>query len=405
MNAVPPSGNRRRRWPWVAGILVILVAIGGWWGTSRSKQDAEAARKTTNAVPVVTVKSESRDVPVRLRANGTVTALQTVDLRAQITSTVREVHIREGQAVQKGDLLFSLDDRAEDANIRKAEAQVEKDRADLATAARDLERQRELFTQKFISQAALDTAQNKADTLKGQLAVDQAAAESARVARAYTEIRAPFAGRTGSIPVRAGSLVQPTQNSTTSTPPLVTITQIDPISVAFTLPEQELPMLQQALHSGTVAVTASSPGGEATFKGRINFVDNAVDTATGTIRVKAEFANPDGRLWPGSYVNVELAPRTIANATVIPAQSLQNGPDGRFVYTVGGDNKVTSKPVQLSYLEEGIAVVKGIEPGVRVVAEGAQNLRPGSLIAEADRSNAPPTKSGKGEGRKGKKAS
>ena len=164
-------------------------------------------------------------------------------------------------------------------------------------------------------------------------------------------------------------------------------------------------MLQQALHSGTVAVTASSPGGEASFKGRINFVDNAVDTATGTIRVKAEFANPDGRLWPGSYVNVELAPRTIANATVIPAQSLQNGPDGRFVYTVGGDNKVTSKPVQLSYLEEGIAVVKGIEPGVRVVAEGAQNLRPGSLIAEADRSNAPPTKSGKGEGKKGKKAS
>jgi RND family efflux transporter MFP subunit len=403
MNAVPASGNRRRRWPWVVavGIVVAVGVAGGWWGSTRSKQDAQAARKTTNAVPVVTARSESRDVPVRVRANGIVTALQTVDLRAQITSTVREVHIREGQGVQKGDLLFSLDARAEEANLRKAEAQVEKDRADLATANRDLERQRELYAQKFISQAALDAVQNKVDTLKGQMAVDQAAVESARVARAYTEIRAPFAGRTGVIAVRAGSLVQPSQNTATSAPPLVTITQIDPISVAFTLPEQELPTLQQALRAGSVPVTASAQFGEATFKGRITFVDNAVDTATGTIRVKAEFANGEARLWPGMYVNVELAPRTIANATVIPAQSLQNGPDGRFVYTVGGDNKVSSRPVQLAYLEEGFAVVKGIEPGVRVVAEGAQNLRPGSVVAEAARETSPsraPASAGAGPG-------
>ena len=405
MNAVPPSGNRRRRWPWVVGILVVLLAVGGWWGTSRSKQDAEAARKTTNVVPVVTARSESRDVPVKLRANGTVTALQSVDLRAQITSTVREVHFREGQAVQKGDLLFSLDNRAEDANVKKADAQVEKDRADLATANRDLDRQRELFTQKFISQAALDVAQNKVDTLKGQLAVDNAAVESARVARAYTEIRAPFAGRTGTIAVRAGSLVQPTQSTAAASPPLVTVTQIDPISVAFTLPEQELPTLQAALKGGMLPVTATTQAGDASFKGRINFVDNAVDTATGTIRVKAEFPNADGRLWPGMYVNVELAPRTIPNGTVVPAQALQTGPEGRFVYTVGDDNKVASRPVQLAYLEEGFAVVKGIDPGTRVVAEGAQNLRPGSVVAEADRSNPAASKTGKGDAKKGKKAS
>ena len=386
------------------GIVVAVGVAGGWWGT-RSKQDAQAARKTTNTIPVVTARAEARDVPVKVRANGTVTALQTVDLRAQITSTVREIHIREGQNVQKGDLLISLDARAEEAGIQKAQAQVEKDRADLATANRDLERQRELFTQKFISQAALDVAQNKVDTLKGQLAVDQAAAESARVARAYTEIRAPFAGRTGAIPVRAGSLVQPAQNTATSAPPLVTVIQIDPISVAFTLPEQELPTLQQAMRTGTVPVTASTQAGDATFKGKINFVDNAVDTATGTIRVKAEFSNGDGRLWPGMYVNVELAPRTITQATVIPAQSLQTGPEGRFVYTVGADNKVASQPVQLAYLEQGFAVVKGIEPGARVVAEGAQNLRPGSVVAEADRSNPAASRSGKGEAKKGKKDS
>jgi len=159
------------------------------------------------------------------------------------------------------------------------------------------------------------------------------------------------------------------------------------------------------MRTGTVPVTASTQAGDATFKGKINFVDNAVDTATGTIRVKAEFSNGDGRLWPGMYVNVELAPRTITQATVIPAQSLQTGPEGRFVYTVGADNKVASQPVQLAYLEQGFAVVKGIEPGARVVAEGAQNLRPGSVVAEADRSNPAASRSGKGEAKKGKKDS
>ncbi|MGZ5040590.1 MAG: efflux RND transporter periplasmic adaptor subunit, partial [Usitatibacter sp.] len=208
MNAVPLSG-KRRRWPWIAGVVLLVAAIIGWWwiGTSR-KQEAKGATRAASTL-VVSAKAQSRDVPVLLKANGTVTALQTVDIRAQITSTVREVHIREGQNVAKGDLLFSLDSRMDEANIRKAEAQIEKDRADLATARRNLVRQQELFQQRFISQAALDTSQNQVDTLTGQLAVDSAAAEGARVATAYTEIRAPFSGRTGAITVREGSLVQP----------------------------------------------------------------------------------------------------------------------------------------------------------------------------------------------------
>ncbi len=178
--------------------------------------------------------------------------MQSVDLRAQITSTVHEVRIREGQDVSAGELLFSLDAGTEDANLKKAEAQVVKDKADLANAKRNLERQQELFRQKFIAQAALDTAQNSVDTLAGQLAVDRAAIDAAKVARTYTEIRAPFAGRTGIINVRAGSLVQPSSNinSTSGAPALVTVTQIDPITVAFTLPERELPGLQAALRRG-----------------------------------------------------------------------------------------------------------------------------------------------------------
>ncbi len=391
--AQPPS---RRRWPWFAGAAIVLAVIGGWYWSGASKsQDAQAARRPAGATPVVTAKAESRDVPVRIIANGTVTALQSVDLRSQVTSTVREVHIREGQNVRAGELLFSLDARADDANIRKAEAQVAKDRADLATAARSFDRQRELFGQKFISQAALDTAQNQVDTLKGQLAVDQAALEAVRVARGYTEIRASFAGRTGAIGVRAGSLVQP------ASAVLVTVTQIDPIAVAFTLPEKELPTLQQALRAGTVSVTATPQAGGETFKGKIAFVDNAVDTATGSIRVKAEFANPKAALWPGMYVAVEMSSRTLAGATVVPAQAVQTGPDSRYVYVVGAERKVEQRPVKLAYVEEGFAVVEGIAPGARVVVEGAQNLRPGNTVAEADNSN-PQDSAGKGEGRKGK---
>jgi RND family efflux transporter MFP subunit len=396
MNAVPASG-KRRRWPWFAGVAVLLVAATAWWWTDSSKkQDAQAARKGPGPTPVVTAKAEARDVPVKITANGTVTALQTVDLRSQVTSTVREVHIQEGQNVRAGELLFSLDARADEANIRKAEAQVAKDRSDISTAQRNLERQRELFNQKFISQAALDQAQNQVDTLNGQLAVDQAALESARVARGYTEIRASFPGRTGVIGVRPGSLVQP--NGAV----LVTVAQIDPISVAFTLPEKELPELQQALRTGAVSVKAVPQSGGEAFTGRITFVDNAVDSATGTIRVKAEFANPKAALWPGMYVNVEMSSRMLSNATVVPAQAVQTGPENRFVYVVGAERKVEQKPVKLAYVEEGFAVVEGIQPGARIVIEGAQNLRPGTTVAEADRSNpqAPPAEGKKGKGKK-----
>ena len=380
LNAVPPSGTHRRRWPWVIAIAAVAVlALAGWKVVALRSQDK--GPRAAQAVSVVTTRAESRDVPVRLKANGNVLAVQSVDMRAQVTSTVRQVHIREGQNVAQGQLLISLDSRADDANIRKAEAQVEKDKADLANAKRNLDRSTDLFKQKFIAQAALDTAQNAVDTLGAQLGVDTAALEATRVQRGYDEIRAPFAGRTGTIGVREGSLVQP-GSGTAPGAVLVTVTQIDPISVAFTVPERELPALQAALRGGSVVVTVAPQDGGAKLSGKITFVDNAVDTATGTIKVKAEFANPNGRLWPGQYLTVALAPRTIAHATVVPAQAVQTGPDNRFVFVVGEDNKVAVKPVKLAYVDEGIAVVDGVAPGARVVVEGAQNLRPGSSVSE-----------------------
>ena len=403
MNAVPAFG-KRRRWPWVAGVVVIGAALAAWWWfVSARNQEAKGATRQASVL-VVTTRAQSRDVPVRLRSNGTVTSLQTVDIRAQVSNTVKQVHIREGQNVARGELLFSLDSRPEDAAIRKAEAQVEKDKADLGTAGRNLERNLDLFKQKFISQAALDTAQNSVDTLTAQLRVDTAALESARVTRAYDEIHAPFAGRTGTISVREGSLVQPGTGANPGSI-LVSVTQIDPVAVSFTLPEKELPGLQAALRAGPVPVTVVSQDGAGKLTGKVTFVDNAVDTATGTIKVKAEFANAEGRLWPGQYVNVELAARTLANATVIPPQAVQTGPDSRFVYVVGEDNKVVSKPVTLAYVEETLAVVDGVAPGSRVVVEGAQNLRPGSSVSEArteGSSPRAPVPAGEGPGPKSK---
>lgn len=398
LDASAPLRRHRRRWPWLLGVVIIGGTLAAWWwlGSSRN-QEAQGARRAPGATPVITAKAESRDVPVRIKANGTVTAMQSVDLRSQVTSTVREVHIREGQNVRTGDLLFSLDSRQDEANLRKALAQVEKDKADLATAQRNLARQRELFEQKFIAQAALDTVQNTVDTLNGQMAIDQAAVESARVARQYNEIRAPFAGRTGTIGVRAGSLVQPGSSAA----PLVTVTQIDPVEVAFTLPEKELGGLQQALAKGGVSVLVAPQASGEKFEGKITFVDNAVDTTTGTIRVKAQFPNPKAALWPGMYVTVDMSARTLVNATVIPAQAVQTGPEQRFVYVVGEDKKVTSRQVQLAYVEEGFAVVDGLPAGSRIVVEGAQNLRPGSSVVEADRSQ-PAEGDKKGEGRKKK---
>lgn len=370
------QNNFSKRFVLAAVIAVVLVASVWFWRSKAS--NAQAPKAGPAPVLVVTTKATQSAVPVKLTATGTVTPMQQVDIRPQVTSTVARVHIREGQQVRQGDLLFSLDARADEANIRKADAQLAKSKSDLANARRNLDRQRELFNQKFISQAALEQAQNEYEVLKGQLAVDEAGADASRVTRGYQEIRAPFSGRTGAVQAFPGTLVQP--NSTA----LVSITQLDPINVSFTLPERELPTLQAALAGkGEVPVTALIADGKAgSVNGKLSFLDNAVDTTSGTIRLKAQFSNADGKLWPGMFVNVALSPRTLDDAITVPAQAVQTGPDRKFIYVADAENKVASKPVQLINVQDGLAAITGIKPGDRVVVEGAQNLRPGSTIAE-----------------------
>ena len=376
MQANAPATPKRRLWIVVTVILLLALAAAVWFWRAPGDATKAKGKKGGGAVQVVSAVAVQGDVAVRLSANGTVSALQTVEVRPQISATIKAVHIKEGQFVRQGERLFTLDTRAELANLSKAEAQVAKDRADLANAERNFARQRDLFQQKFISQAALDVAQNQVDGLRGQLAVDQAAMESSRVALSFGEITAPIAGRTGSIAVFPGSLVQPSGAA------LLSITQIDPINVSFTLPEHELAALQQAFAKGAVAVGAALDA-QASRQGRLAFVDNTVDSASGTIRLKAEFRNSDARLWPGMFVSVSLSPQILANAISVPVQAVQTGPEKKFIYVIGDDMKVTAAPVKVRLIQDGVAVVEGITAGTRIVMEGAQNLRPGSLVAEA----------------------
>jgi RND family efflux transporter MFP subunit len=360
----------------VSVLIASLIASTWVWRNQSSATDAKSKR--SEAIPVLTISVKRDDVPVRLTANGTVSAQQTVAVRPQLSAVIRSVHIKEGQFVQKGERLFTLDARTEDANLRRTQGQLAKARADLRNAERNLERQRELFRQNFISQAALDVAENQVDAMRAQLAVDEATVQANRIAVGFSEIVAPIAGRTGAISVYPGSLVQPNDA-------LVSITQIDPINVSFTLPEREFVPLEEALAQGDVVVNVALDTASKQMRtGRLIFIDNMIDTASGTIRLKAEFPNADNHLWPGMFVTVALSPRTLTGALMVPVQAVQTGPEKKFLYVVGDDNKVNLLPVNVRLVQDEVAVVEGsgIVQGMMVVVEGAQNLRPGSIVKE-----------------------
>jgi RND family efflux transporter MFP subunit len=373
-----PAVRMRRRLRFTVVGVMLAAVVGGAWFWRNHSAATDVGKRIPEAIPIVSALIARSDVPVRLTANGTVSAQQTVAVRPQLSAMIRGVHIREGQFVQSGERLFTLDARTEDANVSRTEGLLAKSRAELRNAERNLERQRELFEQHFISQAALDVAQNQVDLLRAQLAVDQATVQANRIARGFSEIKAPIAGRTGAITVHQGSLVQPNDA-------LVNITQIDPINVSFTLPEREFVPLQQALAEGDVPVEVElNAVQKQTRKGKLIFIDNVVDTASGTLLLKAEFPNGDSHLWPGMFVTVMLVPRIMENALTVPVQAVQNGPERKFLYVVGENNHVRSLPVNVLLIQEGFAVIngEGIMQGMRVVVEGAQNLRPGSVITE-----------------------
>ncbi len=371
----------------IAGLVaaVVVVATGAYF-VVRSPSDSAvagaggAASAATAAsgppISVTTVTVQKRDVDVMLEATGTVTALNSVDIRPQMASIITRVQIKEGQYVSAGQPLFALDARNDEVNVTKARAQLAKDEAALADAERQLARSKDLFAQNFISQGAVDTNQTLVESARAVVAADKAAIESAQVGLSYSRIVAPAAGRAGAINVFAGSTVQPGGTA------LVTITQLDPISVAFSLPQRNLGDALATLRAGGGKVTAVLPESASAVTGKLKFVDNAVDAASGTIRVKAEFDNKEERLWPGAFVTIRLAVQTLKGASVIPQAAVIQSPRGKIVYVVDAAAKATPRPVEIVYASGEEAAVSGIKAGERIVLDGRQNLRPGANVIE-----------------------
>ena len=393
----------------VVGVVAVLGGAAAWWfyagrvaagaasqgAASSAFAAAPAASGASGAgggapVSVTTVRAVQRDQAVLLDANGTVTALNTVDIHPQVSSVVTKVHVREGQFVKTGELLFTLDDRADQVNVTKAQAQLQKDEAALADAKRQLERSQDLLRQGFISQGAVDTALTLVETQQAVAAADRAAVVAAKVAQGYSRITAPGAGRVGAINVFAGSYVQP------SGAVLVNITQLDPISVAFSLPQRNLADALAALKSGTGEVTVQLPDATAssdTLKGKLQFVDSSVDAASGNVRVKAQFDNKEQKLWPGAYLNVRMVVRTLKDAIVVPQAAVIQGTKGKLVYVLD-NGRAAARPIELVYASGVDAVVTGVAVGDKVIVDGRQNLRPGAAAVERSASGA-----GRGEGK------
>jgi len=336
---------------------------------------ATAAPGAGPAITVSTARALKRDLRVLLEAAGTVTPLTSVDVRSQVTSIVSKVHIKDGQFVKAGELLFTLDARTDEANVAKAQAQLTKDNAALADAQRQWARSQQLLAQNFISQGAVDTTRAQVDSQLAAVAADQAAIDAARVALSYSRITAPNAGRAGIVAVSAGNAVQ--ANLT----PLVTITQLDPIAVAFSIPQRNLGDALGALKNGGAEVTAELGDNGGRFTGRLKFVDNAVDANSGSVKVRAVFDNPDGKLWPGAFVQVSQTVSTLKDVVVVPQASIIQSARGSIVYVVQ-DGKAILKPVQVLYAQGDDAAVSGVNANEAVVLIGKQNLRPGSSVVE-----------------------
>ncbi|MFZ6872445.1 efflux RND transporter periplasmic adaptor subunit [Undibacterium sp. Di27W] len=371
-------------------IVAALAAISGatyiYFKSSDKSTGEGASAKTGNAagaaqnrpVSVSTIIAQKRDYDVKITANGVVSPLNTVDIRPQVTSTIAKVHIKEGQFVKTGEVLFTLDSRADEVNLAKAQAQLDKDLATLADNQRQLVRSKDLFAKKFVAQSAVDTSQTLVDTQQAVIASDKAAVNAARVALSYNRIVAPSAGRTGIISVFPGSLVQPNATAV----PMVSITQMDPVTITFPLPQRNLPDALESLRRSDSYVMANLPDTTIKFKGKLQFVDNAVDAASGTIKVKAVFDNKELKLWPGAYANLELSVQTLKDVVVVPQDAVIVGPRGKSVYIVDEEGKAVMKPVVVTNSFGTDAVVTGIAAGAKVVLDGKQNLRPGATVKE-----------------------
>ena len=330
------------------------------------------------AVPITAVAAVEKEMPLEVSVIGTVEAFATVAVRAQITGELTSVNFSQGEDVQAGQELFTLDRRPLEAALQQAIANLERDSAQAANSKVIMQRYEDLVQRGIVSREQRDTSRAVVAALEGTLAADRAAVENAKVQLQYATIRAPIAGRTGALMVSAGNLVRANDQT-----PLVTINQVTPIYVSFAFPEAALSDVKRYMAQGALRVEAGPATGEGPRAvGRITFVDNAVDQTTGTIKIKGTFANEDRTLWPGQAVNVVVRLATDSAAIVVPTLAVQTGPDGTYVYVVKADQTVELRPVTIARAAGVETVIKqGLAAGDIVVTDGHLRLVPGSAVS------------------------
>jgi membrane fusion protein, multidrug efflux system len=373
----------RKRTTIVALGLVVLVGLA-WLGVARKQANAadEKAAKANAPRPIVvdTATVARSDVPIYLQGLGTVQAFYTVKVTARIDGELQKIAFTEGQTVQKGDLLAQIDPRPNQAALEEAVATKAKDTAQLGNARRDLERYSALQPEDLASKQTVDTQHATVDQLAAQLQVDQAQIDNARTQLDYTRITSPITGRTGLRLVDPGNIVR-----AADTTGIVVVTQVQPITVIFTLPEESLGTVAAALTTGPVEVTIlSRDGGKELDVGVLSLIDNQIVQETGSARFKAVFTNTHNTLWPGQFVNARVLVRTDKSVITIPAAAVQLGPNGPFTYVVKSDSTVEVRPLKIGQESNGMTIVtSGLEVDEHVVTTNQYRLQAGAHVKSA----------------------
>jgi multidrug efflux system membrane fusion protein len=416
--ALTRPGPRARRWPWLLAAVVIAAAalVAWYWFGHGSGDQAKSGGKgdaASRAMPVVAAPVRKGNIDVSIDALGTVIPRNVVVVRPRVDGQLLSVAFREGQTVKAGELLAQIDPRPFEVMLTQANGQMARDQAQLKNAQVDLERYQTLLAQDSISRQQVDTQAALVRQFQGAVESDKGAIDNAKLQLTYARITAPIGGRVGLRQVDPGNMVHASDSNG-----LVTITQVQPVTVVYPVPEDNVPRIVKRMQ-GTepVAVDAFDRSGKTRLAtGRLLTIDNQIDTATGTVKVKAEFPNTDGALFPNQFVNVRMVVETHEDTTLLPTAAIQRGAPGTFVFIVKQDKTVAVTPVQLGAVSgETTEVTRGLAPGTLVVVDGTDKLRDGSSVelvdaaARAAQQAAPPRQSapgagkgGNGQGRRGK---
>jgi multidrug efflux system membrane fusion protein len=357
--------------------LSVSVILAGLAGCAKEQPKAQARP----VVPVTVASVEQKNMPVQVTAIGSVEAYSTVSVKTQVTGLLTGVFFNQGDFVKQGQLLFTLDKRQIEADIKKAEGQLARDAASLANAKAQAGRYESLFKQGIISKEQYDMQQTNADTFAAAVDADRAAVESSKVQLTYTSVYSPIDGRTGDLIVHQGNMVKANDSF-----PLVVINKVQPVYVTFSVPEKQLADIKRYDARGQLAVRVDIAGDPQPVMGKLSFIDNEVDTATGTIKLKGEFANTDHRLWPGAFADVSMTLTNEPHAVVIPTSALQNGQQGQYVFVVKKDNSVEMRNVSVNRANDKESVISsGLQPGEMVVTDGQVRLTPGAKVNLANK--------------------